>query len=49
MTFNCQAASKSEEFMLLAPVKGSKSLDMKLIVIKNELGTQFFSKMSLFR
>ena len=49
MTFNCQAASKSAEFMLLAPVKGSKSEDMQLIVIKNELGTQFFfSKMSLF-
>ena len=28
--------------MLKAPVKVSKSKDMKLIVIKNELGTQFF-------
>ena len=42
MTFNCQAVSKSAEFMLLAPVKGSKSEDMQLIVIKNEHGTQFF-------
>ena len=42
MTFNCQAVSKSAEFMLLAPVKGSKSEDIQIIVIKNELGTQFF-------
>ena len=42
MTFNCQAVSKSAEFMLLAPVKGSKSEDMQLIVIKIELRTQFF-------
>ena len=48
MTFNCQAVSKSAEFMLLAPVKGSKSEDMQLLDIKNELGTHFFSKMSLF-
>ena len=44
MTFNCQAVSNSAEFMLLAPVKGSKSEDMQLIVIKIELRTQFFFK-----
>ena len=30
--------------MLLAPVQRSKSEDMKLIVIKNELETIFFSQ-----
>ena len=39
MTFNCQAASKSAEFMLVAPVKGSKSEDMQLIPIARLLIT----------
>ena len=51
MTLNCQAASKSAEFMLLAPVKGSKSEDMYELGSKGsksedmyELGTHFFLK-----
>ena len=35
---------KSADFMMLAPVQRSKSVDMKLIVIKNELETIFFLK-----
>ena len=42
MTFNCQAESKSADFMLLASVQRSKSEDVKLRVIKNELGIIFF-------
>ena len=44
MTFNCKVASKSADVLLLALVNGSKSEDMQLIVIKNEIGTQFFFK-----
>ena len=49
MTFNCQAASKSAQLCCWFLCKGTKSRDMLLIVIKNELGTQiFFQKCPYF-
>ena len=48
MTFSCQAASKSTDYMLLTPLQRSKSEDMKLIVIKNELKTKLKMEQKIF-